>query len=236
MNINTILVVEDNLSLKDMIRDSLIEAGYYVSAVTTGEDALKFLRAESISLILLDINLDGRIRGDEVLSFIRKRHLDIPVFMVTGEMQLNYKIDCFKNGCDDYITKPFPMPELIARIDRHFKKKKQLNTDQYLGEIVRGHLVLDIDNMMISVNGKKTQLRKKIFHLLSIFLNNPHHIFSKQQIMSRVWPEITEADLNANTLFVHIRELRKIIEKNPSSPQMLKTVKGMGYYFSLPDV
>ena len=236
MNVDTILVVEDNLSLKNMIRDSLIDAGYYVSAVTTGEDALKFLRSESISLILLDISLDGRMRGDEVLAFIRKRELDIPVFMVTGEMHLNYKIDCFKNGCDDYITKPFPMPELIARINRLFKKKKQLNTDQYLGEIVMGDLILDIDNMMISVNGKKTQLRKKIFHLLSIFINNPYQIFSQQQIMSRVWPEIAEEDMDANTLFVHIRELRKIIEKNPSSPQMLKTVKGMGYYLDLPDV
>ena len=158
------------------------------------------------------------------------------LFMVTGEMHLDYKIDCFRNGCDDYITKPFPMPELVSRVNRHFKKKKQLNTDQSLGEIVMGNLVLDVDNITISVNGRKTQLRKKIYHLLSIFINNPHHIFSQQQIMSRVWPEIAEEDLDANTLFVHIRELRKIIEKNPSSPQILKTVKGMGYYFSPPEV
>jgi len=235
MNVDTILVVEDNHSLKDMIRESLLDAGYYVSAVSTGEDALKSLRSERISLVLLDINLGGRMRGDEVLAFIRKRSIEIPVFMVTGEMHLSNKIDCFQSGCDDYITKPFPMPELIARVNRYFEKKKNLNINQFAGKIVSGDLTIDIDNMIISVNGKKTQLRKKLFLLILVFINNPHHIFSQQQIMVRIWPEINEEDFNVNTLFVHIRELRKIIEKNPSSPLLLKTVKGMGYYFSPPE-
>jgi len=217
MNVDTILVVEDNLPLKDMILDSLMDAGYYVSAVTTGEDALRSLRSERLSLILLDISLKGRMRGDEVLAFIRKRELDIPVFMVTGEMHLNNKIDCFRTGCDDYITKPFSMPELIARVNRYFEKKKGHSIDQYSGKITMGDLILDIDNMMIFINGKKTQLRKKLFLLLLIFIKNPNHIFSQQQIMSRVWPEITEEDMDVNTLFVHIRELRKIIEKSTTN-------------------
>ncbi|SIQ08664.1 two-component system, OmpR family, alkaline phosphatase synthesis response regulator PhoP/two-component system, OmpR family, response regulator RegX3 [Alkalispirochaeta americana] len=224
-----ILVIEDNDPVRTFIARTLEEDGFAVEQAPDCSVAFSKLRHDCYDLVLLDLKL-GDGDGMDILKTIRRQDETLPVIIVSSLQDINTKVGGFEIGCDDYITKPFQAAELIWRIRRLLRRSSRQGCRDLIHQQLRaGPFFLDIKEVCAYRDGKPLRMRRKLFDILLFMAQNPDVVLTKEAIHERVWD--SREDLNENSLYVHIHQLRTIIEDNPSHPKYLKTVRGLGFSF-----
>jgi two-component system, OmpR family, response regulator len=226
-----ILIVEDDLSIAELERDYLEVSGFQVKICTDGVAGLNEIKENKYDLVILDVMLP-KMDGFDILRIVHENK-DIPILLVSAKKEEIDKIKGLSLGADDYITKPFSPGELVARVKTHIQNYERLksrfnakvNNDNL---IIRG-LEIQRDSRQVFINGKEVSLAQKEFELLQYLAQNPNRVFGREELFERVWGLDSMGD-NA-TITVHIRRIREKIESNPSEPQYIETVWGVGYRF-----
>ncbi len=223
-----ILVVEDEQAIREMLEMVFENEGFEVTSVDSAERALKSLSDRIPDLILLDWMLPG-ISGIELEKRLKKNdsYNAIPIILLTARGEEEDKIKGLETGADDYITKPFSPRELIARIKAVVRR-----TNKAIGveRIVFGELALDVEQHQIMIGDESVEVSPTEFRLLQFFMSNPDKVYSRSQLLDRVWGRNIYID--ERTVDVHIRRLRKILSKHELS-ELIQTVRGFGYRFSV---
>ena len=222
-----ILVVDDEKNIVKGIRFSLLQDGYDVDTAYDGEEAVGKIQGGNYDLILLDVMLP-KLSGLEVLQQIRE-FTQVPVIMLTAKGEDMDKILGLDYGADDYITKPFNILEVKARIKaiiRRMSVGRKDQEDQDSRTLESGDLHMDFENRRVSVSGKEINLTSKEFELLA---RHPGKVYSRSMLLETVWGKDYPGDVR--TVDVHIRRLREKIEPNASEPLYVQTKWGVGYYF-----
>ena len=218
-----ILIVEDDNEINKLLTDFLSDSGYKTVSLYDGLHVLDYLHENDIDLILLDIMLPYR-SGDVVLADIRKQ-FTIPVIIISAKETTQNKVDLLRLGADDYITKPFDMEEVLARIESNLRRiqfqKEPQNCLQY------NDLILDIGKNTASLQGQEVSLTAKEFAILELLMKYPDKIFSKANLFQSVWN--TEYISEDNTLNVHISNLRNKLKAINPDKEFIDTVWGIGY-------
>ncbi len=224
-----ILLVEDDDAIREMVENYLSMEGFTVTTAINGEDALQNCLNQSFDLVILDIMLP-KLNGLEVLKIIREQEA-LPIIIMSAKVSDVDKALGLGLGADDYIAKPFSMLEFSARVKaairRATKYSGRADSKQEVLEI--GNLKIDIVNFSIDRNGQEVKLTSKEFAILKLFVTNRQRVFTKEQIYQLIWQDTYYGD--ENIINVHIRRLREKIEDNPSNPQYIKTLWGIGYKF-----
>lgn len=221
----TILVADDKSSVRNLVRDYLESEGFRVVVASNGEDALYSARKEKPDLILLDIMMPG-MSGYEFLKTYRKER-ETPVILLTAKMEETDKVLGLELGADDYITKPFGMKELVARINAVLRRSVgKILSPNILAE---DDLRLDVETRSVKLGGSPVNLTPSEFDILLLFMSSPGRVFSRSDILLQTQGSTYEGV--ERTVDVHIRNLRSKIEKEPSSPEYIETVFGVGYRF-----
>jgi len=227
---NRILVVDDERSIVKGIKFSLEQDQMSVDVAYDGEEALKLVRVNDYRLVLLDVMLP-KIDGLEVCQQIRE-FSSVPIIMVTAKGEDLDKIMGLEYGADDYLTKPFNILELKARIKAILRRsaKKPGNGDDRNKKTQIRDLEIDYEAKRVFVSQKEANLTAKEFDLLELFTVNPGKVYSRENLLNMVWGYDFPGDVR--TVDVHVRRLREKIEKNPSDPKYINTKWGVGYYFN----
>lgn len=227
----TILVVEDDANLLDVLRHNLVREGYNVVTARDGEAGVAAARTNKPALIVLDIMLP-RLDGIEVCRILRKE-MSVPILMLTAKAGEIDKVVGLEMGADDYVTKPFSLRELLARI-KAMLRRGELTREELEGSagpgrgiLHAGSLSIDLERHIVSRNGVDVTLSPKEFDLLAFLARNPRRAFSRDYLLDKVWGYEYGGD--TRTVDVHVRWLRQKIEEDPGHPVMLLTVRGVGY-------
>ena len=223
-----VLVVDDEKLIVKGIRFSLEQEGMKVDCAYDGEEALKLAKENIYDILLLDVMLP-KYDGFEVCRQIRE-YSDVPIIMLTAKGDDMDKILGLEYGADDYITKPFNILEVKARIKailRRTGRKKTEREDDKI--IVKGEMKIDCESRRVVIGEQETNLTAKEFDLLELLAMNPNKVYSRENLLNIVWGYEYLGD--ARTVDVHIRRLREKIETNPSDPKYVYTKWGVGYYF-----
>ena len=225
---NRVLVVDDEKLIVKGIRFSLEQEGMEVTCAYDGEEALTFAREQQFDIILLDIMLP-KLSGFEVCQQIRE-FSNVPIIMLTAKGDDMDKILGLEYGADDYITKPFNILEVKARIKaiirRTVKQEKKADT---AGRIQAGDMTIERDNRRVYIEGREINLTAKEFDVLELLATHPNQVYSREKLLTMVWGADYPGD--ARTVDVHIRRLREKVETNSSEPKYVHTKWGVGYYF-----
>ncbi len=220
-----ILIVEDDEVIMGTLAYNLSRGGYGVSQATTGAEALRIARKMRPDLILLDIMLPGE-SGIEVCEHIRERDQEVVIVMITAKDAEEDKVRGFEAGADDYVTKPFGMKELLARINANLKRSE---TGQRGRVIEAGDLQLDTKNYTACIKGEPLDLRLKEFELLAALASAPRELKSREELAKEVWGHAGVG--SSRTIDVHIRRIRAALEEKSSSYEYIHTARGLGYRF-----
>lgn len=224
-----ILLVEDDEAIREMVDNYLTMEGFQVTTATNGEEALQNCLQNIFDLVILDIMIP-KLNGLEVLKIIREQAA-LPIIIMSAKDSDVDKALGLGLGADDYIAKPFSMLEFSARVKavirRATKYSSQAEQKQEVLEI--DNLKIDIVNFSITKSGQEIKLTSKEFSILKLFVTNRHRVFTKEQIYQMIWKDAYYGD--ENIINVHIRRLREKIEDDPSHPQYIKTLWGIGYKF-----
>ena len=234
MKKRTILAVDDEIHILELLKYNLEANGYYVKTVETGEQALEILKNEKIDAVLLDLMLP-QIDGLEVLRQIRttEKIKKMPVIMLTAKGDEFDRVLGLEMGADDYISKPFSIRELQARVKALLRrveedKKEEPQEDK---KVISTHgLVIGLETRSVSKNGVPIEMSLKEFELLKLLAENPGRVYSRDVLLEKIWSY--EYIGETRTVDVHIRHIRKKIEEDDSNPMFIKTVRGFGYKFS----
>ncbi len=221
-----ILVVDDEKLIVKGIRFSLEQDEYEVDCAYDGEEALEKVRKNAYDLVMLDLMLP-RMNGYDVCREIRE-FSDVPVIMLTAKDQDMDKIMGLEYGADDYVTKPFNIVEVKARIKAILRRSGK-KEEQVTNTVTFGELTVDPENKRALVNGVDAGLTAKEFDILYLMSSNPDKIYDRDKLLTSVWGEDFYGD--ERTVDVHIRRLREKIEKDPGNPVYIHTKWGIGYYF-----
>lgn len=223
-----VLVVDDEKLIVKGIRFSLEQDGMEVDCAYDGEEALKLARENAYDMILLDVMLPKH-DGFEVCQQIRE-FSDVPIVMLTARSDDMDKILGLEYGADDYITKPFNILEVKARIKAIMRRVSKSNQSKANDKIiVKGDMTIDCESRRVVIGKKEVNLTAKEFDLLELLAMNPDKVYSRENLLNIVWGYEYPGD--ARTVDVHIRRLREKIETNPSDPKYVYTKWGVGYYF-----
>jgi DNA-binding response OmpR family regulator len=223
-----ILIVEDDEVITSTLAYNLSRHGFGVKSATTGAEALRLARKMRPDLILLDVMLPGE-SGIEVCERIRERDQGVMIVMVTARDAEEDKVRGFEAGADDYVTKPFSMKELVARINANLKRSE---TGQRGKVLEAGDLQLDTKNYTARVAGEQLDLRLKEFELLAALASAPGELKSREELAKEVWGHAGVG--SSRTIDVHIRRIRAALEER-SSYQYIHTARGLGYRFEAKD-
>jgi phosphate regulon transcriptional regulator PhoB len=226
-----ILIVDDEKDIVELIAYNLEREGFAVNRAFDGRKAWELVNAEKPDLVILDLMMPA-VPGMEVCRMIRHQDstADLPIIMLTAKSDPVDKILGLEVGADDYLTKPFHVRELIARV-RAVLRRSERNPDNDLPESFdfRG-LHVDFKSYKITVNGLPVALSSREFKLLRFFIGRPGRVYSREQLLDRVWGD--DAFVEPRTVDVHISRLRGVIEPDQSHPQYILTVRGIGYKFT----
>lgn len=229
---NTVLMIDDDKELCSLIKKCLDNEGMSTLVAFSGSMGLKDLEEnkDNLSLIILDVMLPD-LDGFSILKRIREIS-NVPVLMLTAKNSEEDKIIGLRTGADDYLTKPFSINELTARVDSLIRRFTTLNN---IHDIQKGHLIfkgmkIDIDNRTVCVNDKQIDLTGKEFDLLLFLANNKGRVYTKKQIYTQVWDD--EYSFDDSNIMSFISKLRKKIEPNPDNTFYIQTVRGVGYRFN----
>lgn len=219
-----ILIVEDEKPISDIIAFNLKREGWDTVQAFDGKEGLEKALSESFDIILLDIMLP-EMDGFEVLSKIREKS-EVPVIMVTAREEERDKIFGLERGADDYVTKPFSIAELMARIKAN-TRRKAIKTEKKHTEKI-GDIEIDREGQTVTKGGKEIELTQREYDILIYFLTNSMRVISREELMENVWGYDYYGDLRA--VDVAMRRLREKVETDPSDPQRIITKRGVGYY------
>lgn len=224
-----VLVVDDEKLIVKGIRFSLEQDGMEVEYAYDGEEALKIAKEQKFDMILLDVMLPG-LSGFEVCQQIRE-FSDVPIVMLTAKGEDIDKILGLEYGADDYITKPFNILEVKARIKAIMRRTatKESPKAESSSMIEQGDMKIDREGRRVYIEEKEINLTAKEFDVLELLILNPNKVYSREKLLTMVWGADYPGDVR--TVDVHIRRLREKIEKNPSEPRYVHTKWGVGYYF-----
>lgn len=222
-----ILLVEDDIEISTMLKNFLITENFEVITAIDGESACEKFFSDNFSLVLLDLMIP-KMNGIEVMSKIRE-HNTVPIIIISAKDTDSDKTLGLGLGADDYITKPFSVTEVLARIKANIRRSTQyaMGTSMEQPVITQGVLSMNLNDYSVKKNGKEIELTAKEFEILKLLLQNPKKVYTKEQIYSLVWNDAYLGDENA--VNVHISRLRTKIEDNPRDPQYIITVWGIGY-------
>jgi len=224
-----VLIIEDEHDISRILHDYLMKNGYEAAVAATGEDGLQIMKLLQPDYIILDIMLPDQ-DGIDVCREIRRRN-NIPILILSARGSDTDKVLGLGFGADDYMSKPFSLSELLARINAHFRRYDSLNTVQDHSHLLRfANLEIDKKAYKVTVNGNEVSLSAKEFQLLYYLASNKNQVFSKSQLLDAIWGFDAYGD--ENTVTVYIRRLREKIEHDASHPTLLKTVWGVGYKFN----
>ena len=223
-----ILLVDDEPLLLKGLRFTLEQEGYEILTAEDGEEALSVFAENPVDLILLDVMLP-KLDGIQVCQRIRETS-NVPIIMLTAKGEDMDKILGLEYGADDYMTKPFNILEVKARIKSIFRRTGQPTQGENRKEIRVHDMVVNVVNRSVTLGGKDIRLTAKEFDLLQLFITNRGKVFSRETMLETVWKYDYMGD--ARTVDVHIRRLREKIERNPAQPEFIFTKWGVGYYFT----
>ena len=225
-----VLVVDDERVLADTLRYNLAKAGYEVLVAADGEAALRLARQESPDLIVLDVMLP-RLDGFDVCRIIREES-SVPILMLTARDEEMDKVLGLELGADDYLTKPFSIRELLARVKAMLRRVEMVRSareDAPAELLVEGNVQVDLSSHRATIEGKPVHLKPKEFDLLAFLMRNRGRVLTRDQLLERVWGYDYAG--NTRTVDVHVRWLREKLEADPSRPELIQTVRGVGYRF-----
>jgi DNA-binding response OmpR family regulator len=228
----TILVVEDDATLRETLVDALEVEGFRVIAAADGRAALVRFRADKPDLVLLDLMLP-ELSGIEVCRIIRAES-GVPIVMLTAKDSELDKVVGLELGADDYVTKPFSLRELSARIRALFRRSEQVAApDAGAGSVVDlGRVQVDLAGHRLLRDGEPVAIKPKAFELLAFLLRNPGQAFTRDQLLERVWGYDYAGE--TRTVDVHVHWLRTTLEDDAAAPKFIHTVRGVGYVFRKP--
>jgi DNA-binding response OmpR family regulator len=224
--VKKILVVDDEPTLIATLRYNLEREGYEVITAQDGESAVALGRAHHPDIVLLDLMLPG-LDGLQVCRLLR-REMQVPILMLTAKGDEVDKVVGLEMGADDYVTKPFSMREVVARV-KALLRRADIRSPTEGDILTAGELQLDLRKRAATMRGVATAMKPKEFDLLTFFMRNPGHAFTREQLLHHVWGYDFAGD--TRTVDVHIRWLREKIEDRPDKPAKLITVRGTGYRF-----
>lgn len=223
-----VLVVEDEAGLADSVKYSLESEGFDVILSSSGLAGLESARVNAPDLVVLDLMLP-EMSGLDVCRQIRA-FSDVPIIMLTAKDSEADKVSGLELGADDYMTKPFSMRELIARVRAHLRRSTKTGVLAGANEVLRGGPIeLDIDAHEARVDGREVELRPKEFELLEALMRRKNRLSARHVLIDEVWGPSYFGD--TKTLDVHVKRLREKLERNPSKPKHILTVRGLGYKF-----
>ncbi|GBG10751.1 DNA-binding response regulator [Paenibacillus agaridevorans] len=226
-----LLLVEDDLSIGEMVEDYLTKEGYAVTVVRDGVAALETFRAESFDLVLLDLMLP-KMNGLDVLQRFRERSR-VPILILSAKDGEVDKALGLRFGADDYIAKPFSLLELSARVAASIRRATQYSeviadeAEITSDKLTVGDLIMDPSNFIVTKRGEELKLTAKEFQILKLFVEHPTRVYTKALLYQLVWNDTYYGD--ENVINVHMRRLREKIEDDPSNPRYIRTLWGIGY-------
>ncbi|MCW9131696.1 response regulator transcription factor [Bacillus paramycoides] len=221
-----ILLVEDDVSIQEMVETYLVKEGFQVTIASDGEEGVTAFLKGSFDLIILDIMMP-KLDGLEVVRIIREKSA-VPILMMSAKDTDVDKAVGLGLGADDYIGKPFSMIELAARVKAAIRRSTKYSAVESKDETIQiGDLIIDPINFTVEKKGRQLKLTLKEFEILKLFVKNQNRVFTKAQIYSLIWNEEYYGD--DNVINVHMRRLREKIETDPSNPAYVKTLWGIGY-------
>lgn len=226
-----VLVVEDERDISDLVRFHLEQEGFAVAVAQDGEQALAMVRRERPALVILDLMLPGvpgldvcrRLRSDDATA-------GLPIVILTAKAAESDRIVGLEMGADDYLTKPFSPRELVARIRAVMRRVYGADVERPPEVYEKGRLRVDFDTYEVFLDGKKIDLSLREFELLRFFVRSPNRVYDRLQILDLVWGQDTHVE--PRTVDVHVRRLRKRIERDDARPELILTVRGVGYKFN----
>jgi DNA-binding response OmpR family regulator len=226
-----ILLIEDNPDISELVSLHLRDYGHGVEVEMDGELGYKRAMSGQFQLIILDLMLPG-MNGLEICSKLRAASSYVPILMLTAKSSEVDRVVGLESGADDYLIKPFSIHELLARVKAIFRRVELLSSRQAPGDqrIVCGALEINIENRQVSIRGEQVELTAKEFDLLAQFAAHPGKVYSRKQLLDMVWGY--QHDGYEHTVNSHINRLRGKIEPNPTKPEFLLTVWGVGYKFN----
>ena len=222
-----LLIVEDEPAIRTGLIDVFIYHGYSVDFAENGNDGLEKALSGKYDLILLDVMLPG-IDGFEVCNKVREKNLDQAIIMLTAKSSDDDIIKGLSLGADDYVAKPFSVTQLVLRVEAVLKRTKQsLPVTQKIE--LDAETVVDCDNLSADIAGETVVFTRREIDLLQYLQANSHRPISRDELLNKVWGYDDNLDLETRTVDIHIAKLRRKIEKKPTNPQFLLTVRGAGY-------
>jgi DNA-binding response OmpR family regulator len=224
----TILVAEDDHGYRGALHEYLEHAGYRVAEAADGPTSLRAVFQQSADLVILDVALRGG--GAKVLTKIR-RHSAVPVVVCSSRDSEHDRVRLLNLGADDYVVKPVSFAELEARVRAVLRRGCGCPP---LVQLDLGELVIDLSTRTVTVCGDEVTMTRKEFDLLTFLASSPGQVFSREELLERVWRSTAQWQVRA-TVTEHVRRVRQKIEPRPDSPRWITTVRGMGYRFCLPD-
>ena len=227
MTNRSVLVVEDEENLVEALRYNLEHEGYAVLTAQDGGTGLETARTALPDLIILDVMLPN-LDGLEVCRILR-RESDVPILMLTAKGEEIDRVVGLEIGADDYVTKPFSMREVMARVRAMLRRPRKTASSRMAEPLRSGSLSVDVDAHQASLNDEELRLKPREFELLALFMRNPGRAFTRDQILEQLWGYDYIGDVR--TVDVHVRWLREKIESDPSTPARIITIRGVGYRF-----
>jgi two-component system response regulator RegX3 len=224
-----VLVVEDEESFIDALSVGLQREGFEMSVARDGAEAMAIFSQKQFDVVLLDLMLP-KVSGLDVCRSIRAQS-DVPIIVVSAKGEEVDMVLMLELGADDYVTKPYRLRELVARIRAVLRRRDSHEHPVDDERLQQGRVRLDIESRRCYVDLREVKLRKKEFALLRLLLENPGRVLTREVLIDRVWGNDYVGD--TKTLDVHIKRLRALIEDNPKSPTFITTVRGVGYRFEL---
>ena len=224
----TVLIVEDERAIVEILKFNLSRAGYTPMEALDGEAGLRLAREADPDLILLDLMLP-KLDGFEVCRSLRAEGNTVPILMLTAREGEQDKVLGLESGADDYITKPFSMPELMARVKANIRRR-DYDASAAAPAQEMGGLVIDSVAYTVRKNGEQLELTQKEFELLRLFASAPGRVFTREELMEKVWNYEYYGDMR--TVDVTIRRLRGKLEDDAANPTYILTRRGVGYYFN----
>jgi two-component system, OmpR family, alkaline phosphatase synthesis response regulator PhoP len=225
-----ILVVEDEPDIRKLVQYNLTQERFSVLEAEDGEQALKLLQHEKPNLVILDLMLPG-LSGMELCKLLRQRSetAKLPILMLTAKAGEADRIVGLEMGADDYLAKPFSPREMVARVRAILRRSESKPVTETTPAYEKGSLKIDFPTYEVFVRGKPVKLTLKEFELLRFLVLNPSRVLNRDQLLDRVWGG--ETFVTPRTVDVHIRRLRKAVEKDDRKPKWILTVRGVGYKF-----
>ncbi|WMM23299.1 response regulator transcription factor [Tissierella sp. MB52-C2] len=219
-----ILIIEDDKEINGLLCKTLQNNGYGIVSALTGIEGLEHLKKERFDMVLLDLMLPYK-SGDTILHELRK-FTDIPVIVISAKDLIQTKIDLLRLGADDYITKPFDIDEVIARIEANLRRR-HFNKSEANQIIVYKDIMMDVQSKQVIINGKDVMFTATEFKIMELLLSHPQKVFSKANLFESIWEE--EYTVDDNTLNVHISRLRHKLKEANSDMEYIETLWGLGY-------